>query len=179
MRTKPGRSEIHATPPRQVRVARGRLRSVPLAGRLAPITPLAVRVVVGAVMIAHAGHFTPAEFGTILNQRLGLPFSHVIAWAVTVMLYLGGTLFIVGLLSRLVAIPFMIHLTSATLLIDIHEGLAPASGGGMQVALLLLVGSLVIYVHGPGPWALDNAFGWDNGWNVERRIPRPGDTFEA
>ena len=81
------------------------------------------------------------------------------------MLYVGGALFIAGLLSRLVAIPFMIHMTLATLLIDIHEGLAPTSGGGMQISLLLLVGSLVIYVRGPGPLSLDNAFGWDNGWN--------------
>ena len=58
-----------------------RLRSLPLTGLLEPATPLAVRIVVGAVMIAHAGHFTPAEFGGILNQRLGLPFSDGIAWA--------------------------------------------------------------------------------------------------
>jgi uncharacterized membrane protein YphA (DoxX/SURF4 family) len=150
-----------AQPQSRPRLALG---SAPLASRLAPVTPLLVRIVVGAVMIAHAGHFAPAEFGVILNQRLGLPFSELLAWASTLMLYIGGGMFVLGLASRLVAIPFMLQMTFATLLIDIHEGLAPTSGGGMQIPLLLLVSSLVIYVCGPGPLSLDSVFRLDRGW---------------
>lgn len=142
--------------------------SMPFTRRLRPVTPLVVRLVVGSVMIAHAGHFTPGELGVILDQRLGLPFSTLIAWAITLMLYIGGALFIIGLLSRWVAVPFIVHMSSAVALIDVHEGLAPQSGGGMQIALLLLTGSLVILASGPGPFSLDNIIGWDNGWSDVR-----------
>lgn len=141
------------------------LVSLPFSRRLRAVTPLAVRVVVGMVMIAHAGHFTPDEFGVILDQRLGLPLSTFVAWVVTLMLYIGGALFILGLFSRWVAIGFIVHMTLAVALIDVHEGLAPQSGGGMQIALLLLTGSLVILVSGPGPLSLDNVIGWDSGWS--------------
>lgn len=119
-------------------------------------------------MIAHAGHFTPDEFGAILAGRLGLPLSVPIAWAVTLMLYAGGALFMVGLLSRWIAVPFIVHMSLAVALIDIHEGFAPQSGGGMQIALLLAVGSLVILVCGPGPLSMDRVIGWDNGLSDER-----------
>jgi uncharacterized membrane protein YphA (DoxX/SURF4 family) len=123
-----------------------------------------VRVVAGVVLIAHATHFTPAQFGGILRQRVGLPFAEVFAWGGIALLYVGGTLLAVGLLSRLVAVPLTAHMGLAIALIDIHEGLAPRSGGGMQIALLLIAALLVVFVTGPGPVSLDRLIGWDNGW---------------
>lgn len=135
---------------------------------LRPVTPLVVRVVAGVVMIAHATHFTPAEFGAILDRRVGLPFPGALAWTGTVLLYAGGALLIVGLLSRLVTVPVIAHMTLAIALVDVHEGLAPRSGGGMQVALLLIAALLVVFVTGPGPVSLDRLIGWDNGWSPDR-----------
>lgn len=65
---------------------------------LRPVTPLIVRVVAGVVMIAHATHFTPAEFGAILGRRVGLPFPDALAWTGTVLLYAGGALLLIAAL---------------------------------------------------------------------------------
>jgi uncharacterized membrane protein YphA (DoxX/SURF4 family) len=61
----------------------------------------------------------------------------------------------------------------AALLIDLREGLAPESGGGMQISLLLLVSSLVIFVRGPGRFSCDNLLGWDEGWSYSSPLATP------
>jgi uncharacterized membrane protein YphA (DoxX/SURF4 family) len=137
---------------------------LPPVQRLAPVAPLVVRVVVGLTMIAHGFHYGPVEFGLVAEQAFGVPFPMLIGWAVTLLLFGGGSLFVIGMLSRLVAIPSIVHLTLAAALWDVREGFAPVEGGGMQIPLLLIAGFLVVLLAGPGPVSLDSVLGWDNGW---------------
>lgn len=141
-----------------------RFVSLPPLQRLAPLAPLVVRVVVGLIMIAHGFHYGPVEFGLLAQQVFGVPFPMLIGWAVTLLLFGGGSLFVFGMLSRLVAIPSIVHLTLAAALWDVREGFAPVEGGGMQIPILLIAGFVVVLFAGPGPVSVDSALGWDNGW---------------
>ncbi len=141
-----------------------RFVSLPPVQRLAPVAPLVVRVVVGLTMIAHGFHYDPVEFGRLAQQVFGVPFPMLIGWAVTLLLFGGGSLFVLGMLSRLVAILSIVHLTLAAALWDVREGFAPVEGGGMQIPILLIAGFVVVLFAGPGPVSLDSLLGWDNGW---------------
>lgn len=141
------------------------LVSVPPVQRLAPVAPLIVRLAVGSVLIAHGFHFSPAEFGGLAAQEFGLPFPGLVGWAVTLLLFGGGSLLVVGLLSRLTAIAASLHMVLAILLWDINEGFAPVTGGGVQIPLLVIAGLLTVLLSGPGPFSIDNLLGWDNGWS--------------
>ncbi|MCZ0999469.1 DoxX family protein [Streptomyces mirabilis] len=144
---------------------------VPPVQGLAPVAPLVVRLVVGSVLIAHGTHFSPSEFGALSQAEFGLPFPSVIGWFVTLLLYGGGSLLILGLLSRQVAIAASIHMVLAIFLWDIKEGFAPVSGAGIQIPLTLLAGLLVVLLSGPGPFSVDKLLGWDDGWSRPRPLP--------
>ena len=75
-----------------------RFVSLPPVQRLAPVAPLVVRVVVGLTMIAHGFHYGPVEFGLVAEQAFGVPFPMLIGWAVTLLLFGGGSLFVIGML---------------------------------------------------------------------------------
>ena len=148
--------------------------SLPPVQRLAPLAPLFVRLAVGSVMIGHGFHFTPGEFGALAEQQFGLPFPMLVGWLVTLLLFGGGGLLIVGLLSRLVTIPALVHLTLAVLLVDVGEGFTPEGGAGAQIPVLLIAGLLVVLLTGPGPVSLDALIGWDNGWQRRQQSgPKP------
>src|ERR687897_2804816 len=74
-------------------------------GRLAGLTPVVVRVIVGFLMLAHGvdklsgGVAGIAGFGEFLSSA-GLPAGLLLAWFVTLLELLGGVMLIVGLLSR-------------------------------------------------------------------------------
>lgn len=149
------------------------LVSVPPVQRLAPVAPLIVRLVVGSVLIAHGFHFSPAEFGGLAAQEFGLPLPGLVGWAVTLLLFGGGSLLVVGLLSRLTAVAASLHMVLAIFLWDINEGFAPVTGGGAQIPLLVIAGLLTVLLSGPGPFSIDNLLGWDNGWSRPARAQSP------
>ena len=133
----------------------------PLA-RLAGLAPLAVRVIVGAIMAAHgfqklsAG---PGNFGAALGQ-MGVPLPGLMGYVVTLVELVGGVLLIVGLLSRLAALLLTIDLTVAILLVKTGVGfLSPmgSPGVGAELDLALIAGFLVILFAGPGKLSLDYA----------------------
>ncbi|MBA2946842.1 DoxX family protein [Streptomyces himalayensis] len=138
---------------------------VPPVQGLAPVAPLIVRLVTGSVLIAHGTHFSPAEFGALSQAEFGLPFPTFIGWFVTILLYGGGSLMILGLVSRQVAIAASIHMLIAIFLWDRKEGFAPVTGAGVQIPLMLLAGLLVILLSGPGPYSVDKLLGLDDGWS--------------
>ena len=74
--------------------------------QLAGLTPLAVRVILGIIMIAHGAQklqMGPANFGQGLAE-MGVPFPVLTGYVVTFVELIGGILLVVGLLSRLAAL---------------------------------------------------------------------------
>jgi putative oxidoreductase len=81
------------------------LSLAPMA-RLASLAPLAVRVIVGIIMVAHGLQKLtggPANFGQGLAE-MGVPLPVLMAYLVTFVELVGGILLIIGLLSRLAAL---------------------------------------------------------------------------
>ncbi|MFF6804830.1 DoxX family membrane protein [Streptomyces sp. NPDC012616] len=141
--------------------------SLPPVQRLRPLAPLVVRVAAGVTLIAHGFEYSPAEFGRLVREAFGVPFSGPIGWAAVLLQVVGGGMFVLGLLSRIVAIPAIVHMALA-LSWEAQFGLAPentAESIGAQVPLLIMAGFIVVLLAGPGPVSLDRLIGWDNGWD--------------
>ncbi|MGW0193933.1 DoxX family protein [Nonomuraea sp. NPDC003201] len=148
--------------------------SLPPLQPFAPLGPLIVRVVTGATMIAHGFHFTPTEFGQLAQQAFDLPFPGLIGWGAVLLQVVGGGMFVLGLLSRLVAIPSIVHMAMAIFMWEMQYGFAPkdvaaAGSVGVQLPLLIMAGYILVLLAGPGPVSLDRLLGWDNGWEQGSR----------
>ena len=135
----------------------------PLA-RLAGLAPLAVQVIVGAIMAAHgfqkllAG---PGNFWTALGQ-MRVPLPGLMGYVVPLVEVVGGVLPIMGLFSRLAAVLLTIELAVAILLVKTGVGfLSPigSPGVGAELDLALIAGFLVILFARPGKLSLDYALG--------------------
>ena len=138
-------------------------RSAPLQ-RLEPFVPLLMRLAICATLISHGFQFAPAKFAAIVEGAWGLPFPLLIGWYVTLLMFVGGSYIALGLLTRLVTIPVVVHMLLAIFMVEINRGFAPAESGGMQVPVLLIAGLFVLLVTGPGPVSVDRLLGWDGGW---------------
>jgi putative oxidoreductase len=135
-----------------------------IASRFASFAPLAARVIVGAIMVAHGWQklsMGPANVGQGMLARLGVPLPIFMGYVLTFTEFFGGILLIIGLLSRLVAIALTIDLVVAMLL---------AAGLG-ELELSLVAGFLVVLLAGPGKASVDYALGLE-GDVVERPSDR-------
>jgi len=102
------------------------MRALTLAplSQLAGLTPLAVRVILGIIMIAHGAQklqMGPANFGRGL-AGMGVPFPVLTGYVVTFTELIGGILLVVGLLSRLAALLLTVNQTVAMLLVNVGIG---------------------------------------------------------
>ena len=130
-------------------------------GRWAGITPVVVRLIIGAMMLAHGLEKLtggPAGFGQFLGS-LGLPAPLALAWAVTLLELVGGAMLIVGLLTRLVAGLMVVELVGAILLVTGSIGLIGAEAVGYERDLAYIAGLLVMVLLGPGKPSIDHAVG--------------------
>ena len=134
--------------------------------RLASLAPLAVRLIVGIIMLAHGWQklteMGPGNFGGQMLAGLGVPLPVLMGYVVTFTEIIGGILLIVGFLSRLAALLLTIDLVFAILLVKLSVGLiAPQGtpGAGAELDLALIAGFLVILFAGPGRLSVDHALG--------------------
>lgn len=153
--------------------------SLPLTRKMASLTPLVVRVIVGVVMVVHGWQKLmggPVGFGLAMNTAFGVPFPVLTGWAVTLVELVGGLLLLLGLASRVTALVLTVELVLAILVVNVHVGfVTPMSGGGsgVEFPLTVIAGLLVILFTGPGPVSLDNALGIDDGWPATRSVAEP------
>ncbi len=70
----------------------------------------------------------------------------------------GGLLLAIGLLTRPIAALFVGFMAVAAFYVTIHHGYF-WTGGGMEVALYLMLVCLAILVHGGGAWSVDRLLG--------------------
>ena len=133
--------------------------------RLASLAPLAVRLIVGIIMLAHGWQklteMGPGNFGGQMLAGLDVPLPVFVGYdVVTFIETVGGILLIVGLLSRLVALLFTIDLVVAILLVKVKVGfISGSSGTGAELDLALIAGFLVILFAGPVRLSIDHALG--------------------
>jgi putative oxidoreductase len=130
--------------------------------RLASLAPLAVRLIVGIIMLAHGWQklteMGPGNFGGQMLAGLGVPLPVFAGYVVTFVEIIGGILLIVGFLSRLAALLLTINLIVAILLVKVNVGfLSGSSGTGAELDLALIAGLLVILFAGPGRLSVDHA----------------------
>jgi putative oxidoreductase len=107
--------------------------------------PLPIRILAGIAFIAHG---MPKLLDPSMTQgffpNIGLPPE--LAIPIGVLEVVGGFAILVGVLTRMVSILFMIEMIGATFLAKISEGLV----GGFKLELLLTSISISLLITGPG-----------------------------
>jgi len=144
-----------------------------IAGTESPAAVILIRLMVGVVFFSEGVQkfLYSAEVGTARFAKIGIPFPEVMAPFVGVVEISCGLLVIVGLLTRLAALPLIIDMLVAILSTKIPILLGygfwgfslrqTAYGGfwGMvheaRTDFCMLLGALFLLFVGAGPWSLD------------------------
>lgn len=138
----------------------GRNYTLAYLDRLQPLALLVLRIVLGAIMIAHGHH---KVFGGLSQHmqtvgRLGFPpwFAYLSAGTE----FFGGILLIAGLLTRLVGAAMTFEMMVAVMGIHLKNGLM--GNGGYEFPLALATMAFALIFYGGGPLALDAVI-WGRG----------------
>ena len=137
----------------------------------APKSTLLLRLMAGGVFLSEGIlKFVYTNQGVGRFTKLGLPFPHETATFVGTLEIVGGLFLIAGLLTRIMAIPFVIEMVVAILTtkISLYLGTsplplppAPPTVGFWAVMhetrsdYAQILTTLFLLVAGPGPWSLD------------------------
>jgi len=129
-----------------------------LENKLHDITHFGIRAAIGVIFIVEgSGKFSPGFAGFLTNIGLPVEMQIPIALAETI----GGTLLIVGVLSRIsssilciISLGAIFHVKGASNLVG---------EGGFDIDLILLAGCLIVIVAGPGRVSISH---------IAKKIPR-------
>ena len=116
-----------------------------------------VRIAVGIVFIVHGSDklFNMGVSGVAFHfGKAGIPLPMVSAILATSAEFGGGTLLLLGLFTRLAAIP--VGFTMLVAWITVHKTHFMLSNGGFEYVMVLLAANLMFIIAGPGRLALDN-----------------------
>jgi len=127
-----------------------------------PLALLVLRIVLGAIMIAHGYH---KVFGGMAHtvqfiSSLGLP-----GWTAFLSAYtefFGGILIILGLLTRITALAILIDMLVAIAKVHWKNGLVGQGGFEFPLAVAAIAFALILY--GAGPIAADAIRRGGRGW---------------
>lgn len=116
-----------------------------------------IRIVVGLTFLAH-GSQKLFQFGIHgvagAFAQSGIPMPLASAYLATFAEFFGGLFLLLGLLTRLAAIPVAVTMLVAILRVHLKGGFFLPSG--FEYALVLLVANAAFILAGGGAWALDN-----------------------
>ncbi len=114
-----------------------------------------LRVVVGLVFVAHGWRKVMVGFDQVSQSFAGLGIPAPLAAAVLAMLaeLVGGALLIIGLKTRLAAIPPAIVMVVATVVAHLPHGFFLPKG--YEYTLVLLAALVTLILAGPGPYSVD------------------------
>jgi putative oxidoreductase len=131
---------------------------------------LVARGIPGVVFLYHGWQKLDRGFdGTSgFLDSLGVPIPDVMAYILTFGELIGGALLIVGFLTRLVALAFIVEMTLAILLVKIDIGLIAEGGAGAELDLTLIAAMAAVACFGPGSLSVDRNAG------LEGRVRAPG-----
>jgi putative oxidoreductase len=116
-----------------------------------------LRVVVGLVFLAH-GYQKLFVWGiggvTAAFTQIGIPAPHLSAYLASFAEFFGGIALLLGLFTRLAAIPVAVNMVVAILQVHLQGGFfAPK---GIEFPLTLLAANVALVLAGGGAFALEN-----------------------
>jgi putative oxidoreductase len=121
---------------------------------------LLIRAMVGVIFVFHGSQKLFGAFGgpglegfTGFLTQLQVPMPGVSAVLAAVAEFAGGLALILGLGTRVMAVPLVITMLVAAF--KVHGAAFSVQAGGMEYALALAVISAGIALTGPGAWSLD------------------------
>jgi putative oxidoreductase len=126
----------------------------------APAAVILIRAVVGAVFLSEGiqKFLFPAELGVGRFMRIGIPAPEIMAPFDGTFEIVCGVLMLVGLFTRLAAIPMIINMLvaiSTTKIPMLVKNGFWAMAHEARTDWAMLLGSLFLLIVGSGPWSLD------------------------
>jgi putative oxidoreductase len=135
---------------------------VDFLNRLQPFALLVMRLVLGAIMIAHGYHKVWGGFHHHMDfvGSLGLP--KWLAYLSAGTEFFGGIAIVLGLFARFFAAAFIIEMAVAIWKVHFKNGLM--GNGGYEFPLALATIAFGLLCFGGGPWGA--TFGKSGGWKA-------------
>ncbi len=120
----------------------------------ADVAALVLRLVLGGLMVLHGlpkikNLKQPASWVGSTGWTWAVPFAYLFS----LLEFFGGIALILGLLTQLVALLFVLEMIATTIFAQLK--LKKKLMGGWETDLLYLVGALALVVIGAGAWSLD------------------------
>jgi putative oxidoreductase len=131
-----------------------------------------LRIIVGIIFIMHGSQklFTYGYQGVVGSMgQMGIPAPEVAAVLIMATEFIGGILLLLGLFTRLAAIPIAFAMLVAIVQVHLKNGFF-AGGGGYEFPLTLAVAAIALVLTGSGAWAIDNVLGTDSKLFGRRRL---------
>lgn len=132
-----------------------------LPDTFAPWAMVVIRLVLGAIFIAHGaqklfGWFGGGGLEGTAGFLGGMGFRPPMLWAVLLALseFAGGLLLIIGFLTSIAASGILIGQIVAVALVHWKNGFF-AGEGGFEFNLALIAMAAALILAGPGPWSVD------------------------
>jgi putative oxidoreductase len=122
--------------------------------RLQPLALLVLRIVLGAIMIAHGYGKVFGGFSHVRDMVQHLGFPGWMAYVVAGTEFFGGILVIAGLCTRCAALAILINMSVAIAKVHWKNGLL--GNGGYQFPLALAAIAFALVFFGSGPMAFDS-----------------------
>ena len=119
-----------------------------------------LRVVIGTVFLMHGYQkwFVMGIPGvTGFFTQVGAPIPGISSYVVATVELVGGALLILGAFTRLVAIPLIIDMASAIILVHAKNGFFLPRG--IEFVTTLMAGAIVLALAGAGALSVDRAIG--------------------
>ena len=135
--------------------------------RLQPFALLVLRLVLGAIMIAHGYHKVFGGFHRHMEMvgSLGLPSWMAYLSAGTE--FFGGIGIVLGLFTRFCSLAFLIEMAVAIWKVHFRNGLT--GQGGYEFPLSVAAIAFLLLCYGGGPWGFNFTKGGAGGWGKSQK----------
>lgn len=122
-----------------------------------------LRIVTGIVFAAHGYQkfFVMGVGGTTgFFTHVGIPLPGIAAIVVATFELAGGIALVLGIFTRLIAIPLAIDMFCAIILVHAKNGFFVPMG--VEFVLMLMTSAIALAIGGPGAFSVDRMIGRDN-----------------